>query len=164
MEPKGLGLFSETKKNNMKNSLIFFFDRDLNKLKGELKAYRREENIWKTSGEITNSAGTLALHLIGNLNHYIGSEMGNTGYVRDRDAEFSKRNVSRNELLIEIDETRQVVANSLLKFPEDWFDRKYPLEEFGYPMTYEYFMVHLVSHINYHLGQVNYHRRLLDNE
>ena len=164
MEPKGLGLFSETKYNNMKNSLIFFFDRDLNKLKGELKAYKREENIWKTSGEITNSAGTLALHLIGNLNHYIGSEMGNTGYVRDRDAEFSKRNVSRNELLIEIDETRQVVANSLLKFPEDWFDRKYPLEEFGYPMTYEYFMVHLVSHINYHLGQVNYHRRLLDNE
>jgi hypothetical protein len=151
-----------TKYLKMKNTLIFFFDRDLNKLKVELKAYRHEDNIWKTSGEITNSAGTLALHLIGNLNHYIGSEMGNTGYVRDREAEFSKRNVSRNVLITDIDETRQVVANSLLKFPEDWFDRKYPLEEFGYPMTYEYFMVHLVSHINFHLGQVNYHRRLLD--
>jgi uncharacterized damage-inducible protein DinB len=148
----------------MKNSLIFFFDRDLNKLKKELIAYKREENIWKVSGEITNSAGTLALHLIGNLNHYIGSEMGNSGYVRDRPAEFSKRNIPRNEILDDIDETRQVIANALLKFPEDWFDRKYPLEEFGYPMTYEYFMVHLVSHLNYHLGQINYHRRLLDFE
>jgi uncharacterized damage-inducible protein DinB len=148
----------------MKNTLIFFFDRDLNKLKQELKAYKREENIWKISGEISNSAGTLAMHLIGNLNHYIGCEMGNSGYIRDREAEFSLRNVSRNDILQDIDETRQVIANALLKFPEDWFDRIYPLEEFGYPMTYEYFMVHLVSHLNYHLGQVNYHRRLLDTE
>lgn len=147
----------------MKDSLIFFFNRDLDKLKKELKLYDVEDNIWKISGNISNSAGNLALHIIGNLNHYIGSEMGNTGYIRNRAAEFSLKGVSRDEILNQIEETKQTISNALLKFPEDWFSRKYPLEEFGYPMTYEYFMVHLVSHLNYHLGQVNYHRRLIEN-
>lgn len=146
----------------MKDSLIFFFNRDLDKLKKELKLYDVEDNIWKISGNISNSAGNLALHIIGNLNHYIGSEMGNTGYIRNRAAEFSLKGVSRDEILNQIEETKQTISNALLKFPEDWFSRKYPLEEFGYPMTYEYFMVHLVSHLNYHLGQVNYHRRLIE--
>lgn len=146
----------------MKDSLIFFFNRDLDKLKQELKSYHAEDNIWKTSGNISNSAGNLALHIIGNLNHYIGSEMGSTGYIRNREAEFSLKGVSRDEILNQIEETKKTISNALLKFPEDWFSRKYPLEEFGYPMTYEYFMVHLVSHLNYHLGQVNYHRRLIE--
>ncbi|MDX5479933.1 MAG: DinB family protein [Cyclobacteriaceae bacterium] len=146
----------------MKDSLIFFFNRDLDKLKKELKLYDVEDNIWKISGNISNSAGNLALHIIGNLNHYIGSEMGNTGYIRNRAAEFSLKGVSRDEILNQIEETKQTISNALLKFHEDWFSRKYPLEEFGYPMTYEYFMVHLASHLNYHLGQVNYHRRLIE--
>ncbi|WP_278043590.1 DinB family protein [Cecembia calidifontis] len=133
----------------------------MNKLKNELKAYQNEANIWMVSGGITNSAGNLALHLIGNLNHYIGAEMGNSGYQRDRDSEFTIKNVPRDEILKMIEDTRHIITKALLEFPEDWFSRRYPLEEFGYPMTYEYFMVHLVSHINYHLGQINYHRRLL---
>lgn len=145
----------------MKDALIFLFDRDLNKLKNELKAYQSEADIWKVSGGITNSAGNLALHLIGNLNHYIGAEMGNSGYQRDRDSEFSDSNVPRVEILKMIEDTRQIITKALLEFPEDWFSRNYPLEEFGHPMTYEYFMVHLVSHINYHLGQISYHRKLL---
>jgi hypothetical protein len=145
----------------MKDALIFLFDRDLNKLKNELKAYQNEANIWMVSGGITNSAGNLALHLIGNLNHYIGAEMGNSGYQRDRDSEFTIKNVPRDEILKMIEDTRHIITKALLEFPEDWFSRRYPLEEFGYPMTYEYFMVHLVSHVNYHLGKINYHRRLL---
>lgn len=146
----------------MKQALIFLFDRDLSKLKNELKAYRSEEGLWKTTNTINNSAGTLALHLIGNLNYYIGSIMGNTGYVRDREAEFMLRDVPFVEILNKIEETKLVVTKSLLEFPEDWFSRQYPEEKFGYPMTYEYFMFHLVSHLNYHLGQINYHRRILD--
>jgi uncharacterized damage-inducible protein DinB len=148
----------------MKDSLIFYFDRDLNKLKNELKAFEEEENLWKVLPGVTNSAGTLALHLIGNLNHYIGAAMGNSGYERDRDAEFSLRDVPRGEILVQIEDTRQTVAKALLEFPEDWFSRKYPLEEFGYPMTYEYFMVHLVGHLNYHLGQINYLRRIMQEQ
>lgn len=146
----------------MKQALIFLFDRDLSKLKNELKAYRSEEGLWKTTNTINNSAGTLALHLIGNLNYYIGAIMGNTGYVRDREAEFMLRDVPFVEILNKIEETKLVVTKSLLEFPEDWFSRQYPEEKFGYPMTYEYFMFHLVSHLNYHLGQINYHRRILD--
>lgn len=146
----------------MKQALIFLFDRDLSKLKNELKGYRSEEGLWKTTNTINNSAGTLALHLIGNLNYYMGSIMGNTGYVRDREAEFMLRDVPFVEILNKIEETKLVVTKSLLEFPEDWFSRQYPEEKFGYPMTYEYFMFHLVSHLNYHLGQINYHRRILD--
>lgn len=145
----------------MKDSLIFYFDRDLTKLKNELKSYKEEADIWKIQDGISNSAGTLAIHLIGNLNHYIGANMGNTGYERDKEGEFTLRDIPLEEILMQIEETRQVITKALLEFPEDWFYRKYPLEEFGYPMTYEYFMTHLVGHLNYHLGQINYHRRLL---
>ncbi|WP_373524432.1 DUF1572 family protein [Aquiflexum sp.] len=147
----------------MKDTLINLFDRDLNKLKNELILYKKEENIWKVSGDILNSAGTLTIHLIGNLNHYIGAVMGNSGYIRDRNAEFSILNVPRDSMVQQLDATIQEVSNAILLFSEDKFDSNYPHVVFDEPMTYEYFMFHLVSHLNYHLGQVNYHRRLLDN-
>ncbi|WP_373493480.1 DinB family protein [Aquiflexum sp.] len=146
----------------MKDTLINLFDRDLNKLKNELKLYKKEENIWKVSGDILNSAGTLTVHLIGNLNHFIGAVMGNSGYVRDRDAEFSTFDVPRESLIEQLDNTIQVVSNAILMFQEDKFDSIYPHEVFKEPMTHEYFLLHLIGHLNYHLGQVNYHRRLLD--
>ncbi|MCH6235172.1 DinB family protein [Cognataquiflexum rubidum] len=147
----------------MKAVLIHLFDRDLRNLKKELNAYSFEENIWKVSGNISNSTGTLVLHLVGNLNHFIGTVMGNSGYVRDREAEFERRNVPKQEMLDQIDSTIEVVMKAILEFPEDRFSNTYPHLVFNEPMTYEYFMFHLVSHLNYHLGQVNYHRRLLDN-
>lgn len=105
----------------MKDSLIFFFNRDLDKLKKELKLYDVEDNIWKISGNISNSAGNLALHIIGNLNHYIGSEMGNTGYIRNRAAEFSLKGVSRDEILNQIEETKQTISNACSNFPKIGF-------------------------------------------
>jgi len=147
----------------MKDVLILLFERDLNKLISELESYKDEENIWKVSGNISNSTGTLVLHLVGNLNHFIGAVMGNTGYIRNREEEFSLRNVPKANLVEQILETIQVINVTVSKFEEDNFSSNYPLEVFGKPMTYEYFMIHLQSHLNYHLGQVNYHRRLLDN-
>lgn len=146
----------------MKDVLIQLFERDMKKLISELESYKKEENIWKISGEISNSAGTLTLHLIGNLNHFIGSVMGHTGYIRDREAEFSLRNVPKRELLNQIGESIKVIKNTISEFPKDNYSTNYPLEVFGKPMTYLYFMIHLQGHLNYHLGQVNYHRRLLD--
>lgn len=146
----------------MKQTLIFMFERDLKKLKTELNAYSDEAVIWQVAGNISNSTGTLVLHLVGNLNHFIGTVMGHSGYVRDRDAEFSTRGVSRKDMLDKIDSTIQVITETILMFPEDKFNATYPHAVFGEPMTYEFFMFHLVSHLNYHLGQVNYHRRLLD--
>ena len=146
----------------MKQTLIFMFERDLKKLQAELTAFSDEKLIWKVAGNISNSTGTLVLHLVGNLNHFIGSVMGNSGYVRNREAEFSNRGVSRTDMLTKIDSTIEVVTKTLLQFPEDRFKENYPHAVFGEPMTYEFFMFHLVGHLNYHLGQVNYHRRLLD--
>ncbi|MCR9015295.1 DUF1572 family protein [Aquiflexum gelatinilyticum] len=147
----------------MKDVLIQLFERDLKKLISELEAYKDEKNIWEVSGIITNSAGTLALHLVGNLNHFIGAVMGNTGYIRNREAEFSLRNIPRAQLIVQVLETIEVINETMSGFGENNFSSNYPLEVFGKPMTYEYFMMHLQGHLNYHLGQVNYHRRLLDN-
>jgi hypothetical protein len=147
----------------MKDVLIQLFERDLKKLISELEAYKDEKNIWEVSGIITNSAGTLALHLVGNLNHFIGAVMGNTGYIRNREEEFSLRNIPRAQLIVQVLETIEVINETMSGFGENNFSSNYPLEVFGKPMTYEYFMMHLQGHLNYHLGQVNYHRRLLDN-
>jgi hypothetical protein len=147
----------------MKDVLIQLFERDLKKLISELEAYKDEENIWKVSENISNSTGTLVLHLVGNLKHFIGAVMGNTGYIRNREAEFSLKNVPKANLVEQILETIQIINVTVSKFEEDNFSSNYPLEVFGKPMTYEYFMMHLQGHLNYHLGQVNYHRRLLDN-
>ena len=147
----------------MKDVLIQLFERDLKKLISELEAYKDEKIIWEVSGIITNSAGTLALHLVGNLNHFIGAVMGNTGYIRNREEEFSLRNIPRAQLIVQVLETIEVINETMSGFGENNFSSNYPLEVFGKPMTYEYFMMHLQGHLNYHLGQVNYHRRLLDN-
>lgn len=147
----------------MKDILIQLFERDLKKLISELEAYKDEEKIWKVSGNISNSAGTLVLHLIGNLKHFIGAVMGNTGYIRNREEEFSLKNVPKANLVELILETIQVINVTVSEFEEEYFGSNYPLEVFGKPRTYEYFMMHLQGHLNYHLGQVNYHRRLLDN-
>lgn len=139
------------------------FLRDLEKLKTEIYSFKDEKNIWKISGEIKNSAGTLCLHLCGNLQHFIGAVLGNSGYVRNRDAEFSKKNVPIRELVAEIELTSKVLQETFVKLSEDDLQKIYPINVFGYEMTTEYFLTHLTTHLNYHLGQINYHRRLLDN-
>lgn len=139
------------------------FTSDLEKLKTEISSYTDEMNLWKISGDIKNSGGNLCLHLCGNLQHFIGAVLGNSGYVRNRDAEFSKKNVSVKELVKEVELTITAVENTLNHLKEERLGEKYPRNVFGYEMTTEYFLIHLAAHLNYHLGQINYHRRLLDN-
>jgi len=139
------------------------FNRDLLKLKTEIELYRDEKNLWRTDNAIANSAGNLCLHLVGNLNTYIGKEIGNTNYVRNRELEFSQKNVARTELIKKIEETMAVVKDALSKMNEDELEKEYPLLVFDKKTSVEYFLVHLTGHLSYHLGQINYHRRLLDN-
>ncbi|QIY91708.1 DinB family protein [Chryseobacterium gallinarum] len=143
-------------------SLRSLYSRDLNKLKVEIEAYQKEEYLWKTDKNISNSAGNLCLHLIGNLNHFIGRELGNTDYVRQRDLEFSLKNIPKAELVEQVQSTITVVDTVLSRLSEEDLKKEYPLEPLGYKMTAEYFLIHLIGHLNYHLGQINYHRRLLD--
>ena len=140
------------------------FERDLGKLKAEIEQYSNESDIWKTSGEITNSAGNLTLHLIGNLKHFIGATLGNSGYVRNRDLEFLDNGVPRADLLTGVDETIAVVTSTLANLSHDDVKKIYPIEVFGEPLTTEFFLVHLAGHLNWHLGQIDYHRRLLSSD
>ena len=145
----------------LRKVLAELYERDLAKLRDEIEAYASEADLWKTSDGVSNSAGNLCLHLTGNLNHFFGAVLGNSGYVRDRDAEFANKHIPRSELVSGIDSAGYVVFSTLAELTEEDLDKPYPIEVFGHPMTTGYFLVHLATHLNYHLGQINYHRRLL---
>jgi hypothetical protein len=143
-------------------SISKLFERDLQKLEEEIKSYRNESSIWKTEGDIKNSAGNLCLHLCGNLQHYIGAVLGDTGYNRNRDLEFSAKGIKQAELIDEIQKTKRSVLATLKMINPDILVKDYPSPVFDYAMSTMHFFIHLQSHFNYHLGQINYHRRLLD--
>lgn len=146
----------------LKSTLLEFFTRDLLKLKTEIAAYRDESALWVVRGEIANSAGNLCLHLVGNLKHFIGATLGQTSYVRQRELEFSDKNTPRQALLDAVDETIAIVENTVRGLSERDFDQNFPLEKHGQLVTTGHMLLHLLTHLNYHLGQVNYHRRLIE--
>lgn len=137
------------------------FRRDLQRLQAELAAYPSEEDLWRLGGEISNCAGNLSLHLIGNLNHFIGTRLGGTAYKRNRPAEFSGKNVPRSKMLDDVQELLVMIPAVLRKLTVAELESDYPEDVFGGKMTTAYFLIHLAGHLNYHLGQINYHRRLL---
>jgi uncharacterized damage-inducible protein DinB len=136
-------------------------ERDLNKLEEEIKLYTSEESIWKVDDQIKNTAGNLCLHLCGNLQHYFGAVLGKSGYIRNRDNEFAAKGISRTDLISEIQKAKHAVKSTLEKIDTSILQQDYPEKVFDYSMTTSYFMIHLCSHLGYHLGQINYHRRLL---
>lgn len=143
-------------------TLKSLFKRDLNKLKAEIDAYKSEASLWQTDKDISNSAGNLCLHLIGNLNWFIGAQLGNSGYIRERELEFSSKDIPKVELLSEIEKTEAIIQETLDNITADQLESDFPITMFQEnPSTY-FFLVHLSTHLAYHLGQINYHRRLLD--
>ena len=143
-------------------TLKTLFNRDLEKLSQEINAYKNEKNIWLTEDGISNSAGNLCLHLLGNLNTYVGAEIGKTGYIRNRDLEFSMKDVTRQELLEGITKVKEIVQRSLDLMKDNELEQEYALLVFKEKTSTGYFLVHLAVHLGYHLGQINYHRRMLD--
>ena len=142
-------------------TLKSLYDRDLTKLKLEIESYQNEIQIWAIDKNISNSAGNLCLHLIGNINTYIGAEIGKTGYIRNRELEFSLKDIPKAELIQKIEDTILTVNQSLDTLTPADLEAIYPLVVFEKEMTTGFFLVHLSTHLAYHLGQINYHRRLL---
>lgn len=142
-------------------TLKSLFNRDLNKLKTEIDSYQNESQIWQIDKNISNSAGNLCLHLIGNINTYIGAELGKTDYIRDRPLEFSLKDIPRSELISKIEQTIVMVNTTLDSLTEADLEAIYPQIVFEKEMTTGFFLVHLATHLGYHLGQINYHRRLI---
>lgn len=135
--------------------------RDLEILAGEVLAMP-EEHLWQVTGSVINPVGALALHMCGNLQHFIGAVLGGTGYVRDRDAEFTTRDMPRDEILQRIEETRTMLATVLPSLPSARLTEAMPEIPARYAgRSVGFFLGHLSSHLAYHLGQVNYLRRVL---
>jgi len=138
-----------------------FLLRDLRSLRLEVEAYADESLIWAQPPGLPNSAGTLTLHLAGNLRHYVGSVLGGGSYVRDRDLEFSARGLPRQQLLAEIAEAEAAIEATLPRLTEARLAEPYPEPIRGYYIGTSDLLLHLAVHLGYHLGQVSYHRRLV---
>jgi uncharacterized damage-inducible protein DinB len=145
----------------MNESLTRLFIRDLEKVKHELEQVSQETDLWKLGGQISNSIGHLALHLAGNIQHFIGHVLGGNGYQRDREREFNATNVSKDQLLKELNDAIDSVKHTIPQIKDSTWSSHFPIDVFGKPMTTEEFVFHLLSHLNYHLGQINYARRIL---
>ena len=143
-------------------TLAAVFKRDLAKLYSEIEQYKSEEKPWVTEKSIANSAGNLCLHLVGNLKTYIGAGLGGFAYTRNRELEFSLKGIPKAELLAMVAETKNIVDETLRTLPASTLQEEYPLLVFAEKTSTEFFLVHLAAHLSYHLGQINYHRRLLD--
>ena len=146
----------------LNNILANFYERDLRKLLEEIKMFKDEANLWKTHGSITNSSGNLALHIIGGLNFHVGYRLAQTGYVRNRDQEFLQKNVPRPDIILELEKLITMVTGTLNNLTDDKLKNDFPAQFDGTTNSTSYVLVTLLAHLNYHLGQINYLRRMLE--
>jgi len=145
-------------------TLKLLFNRDLKRVINEIEQYNNEVDILKIKGQINNSAGNICLHLVGNLKTYIGKELGETNYIRNRELEFSSKNVPRQELIKRVENTIEIITQTLDNLNEDILANEYPILVLENKTSTEYLLVHLTTHLTYHLGQINYHRRLIESD
>lgn len=135
--------------------------RDLNAVRRELEAYPDERSVWALPPGVTNSGGTLALHLAGNIQHFIGAVLGGSAYKRDRAAEFARRDVPRSALIVELEAAIVAVGLGMSQVGDARLAEEFPEAIAGHRVVTEEWLLHLVSHLAYHLGQIDYHRRLV---
>lgn len=147
----------------MLDTLKALYSRDLNKLKTEIESYQNENRIWHIEKTITNSAGNLCLHIIGNLNTYIGAQIGKTNYIRNRELEFLDKDIPKSVLIAQIDATQKVINEALAQLIDEDLKQEHPYLVLESKTSVGFILMHLATHLAYHIGQINYHRRLLDN-
>ena len=145
----------------MLTTISTLFERDLKKLTEEISLYKNETDLWKIKDGISNSGGNLTLHLVGNLNHFIGATLGSTGYIRERDKEFSLKDIPRKQLIDKINATSAIVTNILSSLSKDDLEKDFPIPIDNKISSTGFILIFLLAHLGYHLGQINYHRRLV---
>jgi hypothetical protein len=150
----------------MKNlEFIALYNREVNKVISEVTAYPTDDQMWLVLPGTINSGGNLVQHLIGNLRTYIGRELGKVAYERDRDAEFSKRLLTKTDMLSELQVLQSILAETLEGLSEADLNREYPHEVLSMfsGQTVSMILTHLLTHLGWHLGHINYHRRYFCN-
>ena len=143
--------------------LIDLYRREIEKLKNEILSYEADEQLWKKF-EGTAAAGILCLYVTGNLQHYIGNLIGDSGYIRNNEAEMKARNLSRERLLEEVDNTMEVVINTLEEVSKTDLLKIFPTNEFEEPVTTEYYLIHLLKNVSFYLGQICFHHQLVSSK
>ena len=141
--------------------LAELFARDITRVIQELRAFPDTEAVWKTVPGVTNAAGTLALHLEGNLREYIGRQLGQIAYKRERPLEFSTRGVERDELIARLEAVLTQIPPVIAAFTDEQLDAAFPEVFYGMPMTTRQTLIHLLAHLTYHHGQIDYLRRVV---
>lgn len=144
-------------------NLAKLYERDILKLKAEISLYENEELLWQTAPGTSNSGGNLCLHLLGNLQHYIGAVLGGSDYVRNRPVEFSSKHIPKAAMILSLDHTAAIVAKTIRSLSAETIETEYPEKVFDHSMTIGYYLIHTLAHLNYHLGQINFHRRMVSN-
>lgn len=142
--------------------LAGFYERDIRTLIEEVNLFKKEEDLWKTLGTVKNSSGNLVLHIIGGMNHHVGATVARTGYVRNRDLEFSQKDVPREVLVSRLDELSKLIKTTLEAMDKDRMETEFPIPFDGATNSHSYVLTQLLVHLNYHRGQVNYLRRILE--
>ncbi len=145
----------------LRSTVKAILTRELMALRRAVEAYPDDASLWRTLPGIANVGGTLVLHLVGNLQHFIGAVLGHNGYQRDREREFSRRNVGRAEMLKEIDAAIAAVDVGLDELSDDALGGIYPEKIASRDVATADLLVHLTAHLGYHLGQLDYHRRVV---
>ena len=149
----------------MLNSILSsFYERDLRRLIEEIQLFQREEHLWQTKGSVKNTSGNLVLHLIGGLNYLIGAKLAHTSYIRHRDQEFTNRDVPRLELITQIEALIVMIRDTLSELGPEGMTANYPIPFDDQIVPNSYVLVQLLAHLNYHLGQINYLRRVLESQ
>jgi uncharacterized damage-inducible protein DinB len=145
----------------MQKALERILVRDIRGLMSEIEAYPADATVWETAPGVTNSGGTLALHVAGNVQYFIGAVLNSSGFVRDRDAEFASRGLPRAKLLAELEAAVAAVEQTLPRLTNTELAAEFPVPVAGRRVRTADMLVHLAAHLGYHLGQVDYHRRFV---
>jgi hypothetical protein len=146
----------------MLSVFINLYAQDLSKLRNEIQAFQSEQNLWLNTAGIHNSAGNLCLHLVGNLNTYIGFQLGQIPYIRNREQEFLLRDIPQTELLARVEDTRLRVGSSLELLDPTSLSQEHSFLVWEEKTSIEFLLTRLYGHFHYHLGQINYLRRILE--
>jgi hypothetical protein len=126
----------------------------------ELVSPLSSEQVWQRPFPYGNSIGNLILHLTGNLNYYIGAQIAGTGYIRQRDLEFSDGGKPKGELLKLFDDAIQITVATIEKQSDhDWSTPYYAERADGSTRFAQ--VLACAGHAYHHVGQIIYLQREL---
>jgi hypothetical protein len=145
----------------IQSELAALYRRDLEKVIQQLQTFPDGPVLWQLAPGVTNSAGNLVLHLEGNLREFIGRQLGSVAYQRRREQEFAAKGVPIGELITRMEGLIELIPRVVGSLSDEVLAAPYPSQVVGGYASTQQFLLHLLGHLNYHLGQIDYLRRFL---